>query len=165
MRIFNNGYFALMLEREDLAKGLKPKGSVGRNEKFLENLGGGFVHDGELQSLDLLDRTNTDIREEVGIVVFTFPWPQLLVRPNRILLCGPTTIYELVGTSWAFRIAASLEGGFWACVDFEDYFYLSNGKVVITRSTGGTWAEVTTLPKAMALCNFNGQVFAGSVEV
>ena len=48
MRIFNNGYFALMLEREDLAKGLKPKGSVGRNEKFLEDLEGGFVHDGEL---------------------------------------------------------------------------------------------------------------------
>ena len=159
MRIFNNGYFALMLEREDLTKGLKPKGTVARNEKFLEELTGGFVHENQLQSLDLLSRTS------IGALSFTFPWPQLLVLPNLILLCGPTKIYERVGTSWTLRKTASVEGSLWACVAFEDYLYLSNGKVVITRSTGGTWAEVTTLPKAMALCNFNGQVFAGSVEV
>lgn len=161
MRIFNNGYFSLMLER-DLAKGLKPKGSVARNEKYLEELTGGFVHDLELQSLDLLDRTSIGAPEI--ILSFTYPWPQLLVLPNHVLVCGPKKIYELVSNSWVLKLAASLEGGFWSCADFEDFLYLSNGKVAVTRSTDGTWAETTTLPVALALCNFNGQVFAGSVE-
>jgi len=159
MRIFNNGYFALEFGKGDLAKGLKPKGSVARNEKFLETIQGGYVHDGALQSLDLLDRT------PISTEAYAFPWPQLLVLTNHVLLCGPKKIYRLEDNAWALKITASLDGGLWTCAAFDNYLYLSNGKVVIVRSCFGVWVETTELPKALALCNFNGQAIAGSVEV
>lgn len=102
-----------------------------------------------------------------SVFVDAFPFPQLFVFTNVIIVCGQKKIYEWVaGALSAVKITASVAGSTWTALDFHDYIYLSNGQVVIERNPGDkTYSETTNLPTAMCACNFNGQVILGGPDV
>ncbi len=148
------------IESSELAKGLRPSKRAPRNAKFLVESAGAVGRDGVLQALDELTRIDTsDITD-------AFPFPQQFVFINVIIICGLTTIYELVAGSLVLKHTASVAGSTWSPLDFHDYIYLSNGQVVVERSAGDkTYSEVTDKPTAMCACNFNGQVILGGPDV
>lgn len=156
MEILRNGKFTINLRAKDLAKGLRPYEDIPKNEHYMTDLSGLVAQDGMLKSLDTMTRIDT------SVITDSFPYPQLFVLANRILVCGETKIYEYNG-SLTLKITASSSGDIWKAVDFFDYIYLTNGSVVIIRdSKDGTWAESTDYPVASAVCNFNGQVLLGT---
>lgn len=96
----------------------------------------------------------------------TFPYPQLFVGTNHIIVCYQTQIYEWVSGTLVLKITASVAGSTWTCVESHDYIYLSNGQVSIERNPqSNAYAETTLIPTAMSSCNFNGQVLLGSPDV
>ncbi|MCK4525976.1 hypothetical protein KAW18_01290 [candidate division WOR-3 bacterium] len=57
-------------------------------------------------------------------------------------------------------------GSTWTAVDFFDYVYMSNGAVAVIRNAGSkTYSITTDQPKAMAICNFQGQVLIGASDI
>lgn len=113
--------------------------------------------DGVLSALDEITRLATTA------ITDSFPYPQIFVFTNVIIICSSTKIYE-----WTGSLVEKLEvaaGSTWVALDFVDYIYLSNGNVAVTRDPGTkVYAETTDLPTAMAALNFNGQVLLGSPD-
>jgi hypothetical protein len=92
-----------------------------------------------------------------------FPYPQLFVLTNMILVCGLTDIHEWTaagGLSWKLTVTG---GQTWELVDYFDYLYMSNGVVSVTRNPKTQAYALTSLPLASCLCDFNGQAIAGAV--
>jgi hypothetical protein len=155
MKILSNGYFSFELSADDLAKGLRPKSSNPRNNHYLTKSSGAVGKDGVLQTLATLTKIDPEAYE------FTFPYPQVFVFTNHIIVCDATRIFELVSSSLELKLTVTT-GSTWSAVDFFDYIYLSNETVSVIRSTYGTYELTTDLPKTSAICNFNGQVIIGS---
>jgi hypothetical protein len=115
--------------------------------------------DGVLQSLDELTRLATTA------ITDAFPYPQIFVFTNHIVICGATKVYEWVSSALVEKVTVT-EGEAWRAIDFHDYIYLSNGKVAVIRDSGDdTYSITTDLPMASALCNYNGQIMAGAPNV
>lgn len=96
-----------------------------------------------------------------------FPYPQLFVFINHIIICGETGIFEWDGSTLTRKITVAA-GGTWDAVDFVDYIYMSNGKVAVIRNANtGIYSTTTDLPIFSGAANYNGQVFitAPGVEV
>ena len=120
---------------------------------------GAIGQDGVLCAIDELTRLAT------AEVTDTFPFPQLFVFTNLIIVCGRLKIYELVSGSLSLKYTASTSGSTWTAVDFYNYVYLSNGREAVTRNPDtGVYSLSSTLPKAMSICNFNGQVIIGAPD-
>jgi len=93
-----------------------------------------------------------------------FPYPQIFVFTNVIIICTSTMIFEWVSSAPVHKLTVAA-GSTWCALDFHDYVYLSNGTVVVERDAWDkTYATTTELPTAMAACDFNGQVFLGSPD-
>jgi hypothetical protein len=94
-----------------------------------------------------------------------FPYPQIFVLTNMIIVCSSTKIYEWVNNALVLKLTVT-GGSTWNIVDFYDYVYMSNGKVAVKRDAGTKAYSLTTaLPIAMGMCNFNGQVLIGGPGV
>jgi len=94
----------------------------------------------------------------------TFPFPQLFVFTNMIIVCSSTKIYEWVGGSLVEKLEVTA-GSTWSAVDFYSYAYLSNGEVAVVRDYGtGEYSITTDLPTANTILNFNGQVVIGAPD-
>jgi hypothetical protein len=120
---------------------------------------GAIGQDGVLCAIDQLTRTAT------AEVTDTFPFPQLFVFTNLIIVCGRLKVYELTSGSLSLKYTATTGGSTWTAVDFYNYVYLSNGREAVTRNPDtGVYSLATTLPKAMSICNFNGQVIIGAPD-
>ena len=120
---------------------------------------GAIGQDGVLCAIDELTRTST------AEVTDTFPFPQLFVFTNLIIVCGRLKIYELTSGSLSLKYTATTGGSTWTAVDFYNYVYLSNGREAVTRNPDtGVYSLSSTLPKAMSICNFNGQVIIGAPD-
>lgn len=151
--------FEITIDSEKLIKGLRPSSRVPRNSGFLEECKGAIGRDASLEALEEITRLATTA------ITDGFPYPQIFVFTNMIIVCGLTTIYEWVNNALVSKLTVTA-GSTWSAVDFFDYVYMSNGKVAVVRDAGNkTYALTTTLPIARAMCNFNGQVIIGAPGV
>ena len=151
--------FTFTISAEQLTRGLRPSKRAPRDSKFLVEAKGAIGQDGVLCAIDELSRLTT------AEVTDTFPFPQLFVFTNLIIVCGRLKIYELVSGSLSLKYTATTGGSTWTAVDFYKYVYLSNGREAVTRNPDtGVYSLSSTLPKAMSLCNFNGQVLVGAPD-
>jgi len=151
--------FTFIITAEQLARGLRPSKRAPRDSRFLVESKGAIGRDGVVCAIDELSRLAT------AEVTDTFPFPQLFVFTNLILVCGRMKIYELVSDSLSLKYTATTAGSTWAAVDFYNYVYLSNGREAVVRNPDtGVYSISTTLPKGMSICNFNGQVIVGAPD-
>jgi len=151
--------FTFTISSDQLTRGLRPSKRAPRDSKFLVESKGAIGQDGVLCAIDQLTRTAT------AEVTDTFPFPQLFVFTNLIIVCGRLKIYELTSGSLSLKYTATTGGSTWTAVDFYNYVYLSNGREAVTRNPDtGVYSLSTTLPKAMSICNFNGQVIVGAPD-
>lgn len=150
--------FSVTIDTSRLSKGLRPSKRMPRNSRYLVECSGAVGKDGVLQSIDELARMITDT------ITDPFPYPQIFVFTNLILVCGKTKIYEWVADSLVEKLTVTA-GSTWSAIDFYDYIYMSNGTVAVTRDASTKLYSITTsLPTAQAICNFNGQVLIGAPD-
>lgn len=139
-----------------LSKGLRPTNKIPRNNGYLVTCLGAVGISGVLRVIDSLSRINTDDIQD------NFPFPQIFVFQNMIIVCGKSIIYEWVNEELVEKIKVP-EGSTWTAVDFFNYAYMSNGKVAVIRDSQSFQYSISNiLPVATAICNFNGQVIIGS---
>jgi hypothetical protein len=96
---------------------------------------------------------------DTGITA-AFPYPQLFMFSELIIICSPTVIYEWVSGSLVLKLTVTT-GSPWTAIDYHGFIYMSNGVVAVTRTAGGVYATSSTLPVAQALIDVHGQVMAG----
>lgn len=149
--------FDFTIESKELARGLRPSKRVPRNSQYLVTCNGLTGKDGTLSAINELTRIDTsDITD-------AFPYPQIFVLTNMIIVCSSTKIYE-----WTGSLVEKLEvaaGSSWAVAAFFEYAYLSNGKVAVVRNPDDkTYSIVTSLPIASSICDFNGQTIIGAPD-
>jgi len=149
--------FALTITSGQLSKGLRPSKRVPRNSGFLVQCNGSVGRDGVLQVIDQLTRLAT------AAITDPFPYPQIFVFTNMIIVCGETKIYEWVADALVEKLTVAA-GDTWSAVDFHNYVYMSNGEVAVIRDAmDKVYKVVSDLPVAQAICNFNGQIVAGGL--
>jgi hypothetical protein len=151
--------FSVTIDSPKLSKGLRPSKRMPRNSGYLIECRGCVGKDGVLQVLDELSRLSTTA------ITDTFPFPQIFVFTNLIIVCSSTVIYEWVAGALVEKLTVAA-GALWTAIDFYDFVYMSNGNVAVLRDSGSKEYSVTTeQPRAMALCNFNGQALAGACDI
>jgi hypothetical protein len=151
--------FSITIDSPKLSKGLRPSKRMPRNSGYLIECQGCVGRDGVLQVLDELSRLSTTA------ITDTFPFPQIFVFTNLIIVCSNTVIYEWVAGTLVEKLTVTA-GALWTAIDFYDFVYMSNGNVAVLRDPGSQEYSVTAdQPRAMALCNFNGQVLAGATDI
>lgn len=160
MLITRDGGFTFEIDSEDLSRGLRPSEYSPRNEKFLTECTGAIGYEKSLQTIEDI----TSLLVDTSLIVDDFPYPQIFVFTNHIIICGETKIYELVGGSLTLKITVTA-GIRWSAVDFREFIYLSNGKVSVTRSAVDGTYSLSDLPVASTICNFKGQVMIGAPGV
>ena len=154
------GNFSVTIGSDKLSRGLRPSKRTPRNEAYLVTSKGAVGQDGVLQALESLTRLATTT------ITDSFPFPQIFVFTNVIIVCGLGKIYEWDGSTLTLKYTATTKSGPWTAVDFYDCIYISNGVEAVVRDAGSkVYAIDATLPAAYALCNFNGQVLAGTPDV
>lgn len=160
MEVLRDGEFSLTLDTATLAKGLRPSKRAARNTQYLVVCVGAVAQDGVLQALDDISANWLNIS---ATITDGFPYPQIFVFTNLIIVCGETKIYELVGGSLSAAKITVAAGSTWSAVDLYDYVYMSNSKVAVVRDPGsGVYSLSSTLPIASAICNYNGQILVGA---
>ena len=157
--VVRGGKFTFTVGAKHLAQGLRPTKSKPRNSDLLVENKGAVGIDGVLQSLEGIARIAT------STITDGFPFPQIFVFTNIIIVCGLKKIYEWDGATLTLKYTASVAGGTWSAVDFYDYVYMSNGSISVVRDAGSYVYAISTQPHATAMCNFNGQVILGAPDV
>jgi hypothetical protein len=161
METLRDGSFMLTIDAEALAKGLRPSAKTARNKEYLVECIGAVGLDNVLQVLEDLNLSRID----TAVIVDGFPYPQIFVFTNMIIVCGETDIYEWIGGALVLRLGPVAAGTLWTAVDFKETIYMSNGKVAVLRNPlTGVFSITTALPIATAICDFNSQVFTGSPD-
>lgn len=150
--------FSYTIDSSKLSRGLRPSKRMPRNSGYLVECKGAVGQDGVLSVLDEITRLATDTITDV------FPYPQIFVCTNMIIVCSSTKIYEWDGSSLVLKLTVEA-GSTWSVVDFYHYAYLSNAKVSVTRNPGDKTYSISSLPINMAMCNFKGRVIIGSPNV
>jgi len=153
------GEFTFTITSEQLSRGLRPSKRMPRDSKYLVEAKGAIGRDGVLCAVDSLTRLNT------SVITDAFPFPQMFVFTNHIVVCGASKIYEYVNGTLVLKLTTTAWST-WTAVDFYDYIYLSNGKVAVIRNADtGVYSVSSTLPTAMSILNFNGQVVIGALGI
>ena len=155
MDISRYGKFSFAIDSQALSRGLRPSKRTPRNSGYLVECDGAVGRDGVLQVLTALSRVNTTA------LTVVFPFPQIFILTNVILVCTATKIYEFDGVATLTEKIAITTGSLWSLVDFYNYIYMSNGVVSVIRNAFSLTYSMSTLPVAKAMCNFNGQVVIG----
>lgn len=159
--VTKGGKFTFTIEASELMKGIRPTSKLPRGNKFLYSSIGAIGKDGVLEALTATQLT-------IPFVTDAFPYPQVFNFINFVLICGKNNIFECAidGSSVELKYTAMHIGAIWTAMDFYDYIYLSNGKIVVVRDPmSGVYSSTTDVPTASAVCNFNGQVFVGAPNV
>jgi hypothetical protein len=160
LTVVKGGKFNFTIGASHLAKGLRVTKRNPRNSDYLVESAGAVGKDGVLQSIDSISRIAT------ATITDGFPFPQVFVFTNMIIVCGLKKIYEWVSGSLVLKYTATEAGGTWSAVDFYDYVYMSNGKIAVIRDAGSyAYSLSSAQPHATAICNFNGQVMIGAPDV
>lgn len=160
MEYLRDGTFTHTIGSEELSRGLRPSKRVPRNSKFLVDSIGAVGKDKVLQVIDDLENDRIDSLTDI---TDGFPYPQIFVFTELILVCGETEIFEWDGSTLTSVIGPVAAGELWSALDFFNFIYLTNGTVSIVRDPNtGVYSTTTDYPIARASCNYNGQVFVGS---
>ena len=150
--------FSEQIDTTKLVRGLRPSKRASRDTGYLVECKGAVGYRGALQGLDTLTRLATTA------ITDPFPYPQIFVFTNLIIVCGQTAIYEWENGGLTLKLGSLTAGSPWSAVDFYDLVYLSNGKVAVIRDPGSkVFAVSATLPIAEAIVNNNGQVMVGGL--
>jgi hypothetical protein len=163
MEVLRDGTFVFDLKSEELSHGLRPSKRSPRNAKFLVECVGAVGLDKVLQVIDDLenDRIFTDTE-----ITDPFPYPQIFVLTNMIIVCGKTEIFEYDGSTLTSKLAGITTGQLWSVVDYFNFVYMSNSIVSVLREeSSGIYSLTTAQPVAGAICDFNGQVIIGGLVV
>ena len=133
--VAQGGKFTFTIKAKELSKGLRSSKLNPRDKDFLVTCIGAVGKDEVLQVTDAL------IRMATATITDGFPFPQIFVFTNMVIVCGLQKIYEWDGTSLNLKYTAAAAGGTWSAVDFYDYVYMSNGKIAVIRDAGdGTYS-------------------------
>lgn len=158
--VVKGGKFTATLSSADLGKGLRTSQRSARNNDFLVTCKGAVGIDNVLSALESMTPIDT------SVITDSFPFPQLFVFTNFIIVCGQKKIYEWNGSTLTLKYTATTVSGMWSAVDFFDYILLSNGVETVERSAEDkTYSLSTTLPTAYSMCNYNGQIMLGAPDV
>ena len=143
---------------EQLQRGLRPVAEIPRNSNFLVTCDGAIGYHGSLQGIkDLVRMATTAITDG-------WPYPQIFVLPNVIVVCGQTKIYEWVSGALSAAKITVTAGNPWSLAEFYDQLLLTNGVVTVERRPNDkVYALRTDLVTGEALCNYGGQIIAGGV--
>lgn len=161
MEVLRDGTFSFTINTDALARGIRPSKRSPRNARFLVECIGAVGLDGVLQVIDDLENDRID----TSIIIDPFPYPQIFVLTNFIIVCGRQDIYEWDGSALNSMIGPVTAGQLWSCVDYFDFLYLSNGVVSILRDvTTGVYSLTSAYPIVNAICDFNGQIVTGGVR-
>ena len=147
--------FKLTLNNQDLARGLRPSKRTARNSGYLIQCSGAVGRDGVLQVLDSMSAL------DLSLITDGFPFPQIFVFPQLIIICGKTDIYEWIDDGLYLKLSVTA-GATWDAIASEEYVYLSNGKVSVVRDPFNKTYSISDLPTASCICDFNGQVLIGA---
>ena len=151
--------FTMTLDSKDVSKGLRPSSRSPRNSEFDVVCSGAVGRDGVLSRLESLTRIDT------SVITDSFPYPQIFVFPDLIIIFGSTKIYEYVGTTLTLKLTVTA-GNLWSCIAKGLYAYMSNGVVAVERSPeSGVYALATDVPIVESICDFNGQVIVGAPTI
>lgn len=155
MEVLRDGKFTVTLSNKDLAKGLRKNDKLSRDRHGMIEMTGLVSQDDVITALDELSRIDTDV------ITDSFPYPQLFILSNYILICSSTKIYDYSSGSLELKITTTA-GSTWKVIDFIEYLVLTNGIVnVIRTASSGVFSVTTDFPEANAICNYNGQVLIG----
>lgn len=141
---------------EGLDQGLRRSEFLPVNVTSLVKANGLMFQEGLIKQLEDLEAR----RISNGNVSFSFPYPQLFELSMTTLVCGPTSIYELVDGSLTLRASNLIEGIPWSVADFGRFIILVNGIEVVIRDGDSLEFHVDNplgLPVATSVCNYNGQ--------
>lgn len=158
--IVKGGKFTFTASSLELSRGLRPSKRSPRNSEYLVECNGAIGDDGVLSVMEDITRLST------SAITDGFPFPQIFVLTNMILVCGLKKIYEYAAGSLELKYTATTPGSIWSVIDSFDYVYMSNGVEAVVRDAGSkTYALTTDLPTATAMCNYNGQILIGAPDV
>ena len=142
---------------EQLQRGLRPLAELPRNSNFLVQCDGAIGYHDSLQGITAITAMAT------SAITDGFPYPQLFLLSNLILVCGKTKLYEWVNSALVEKITVSA-GNPWSVVEFYDQLLLTNGVVTVERRPGDkVYAVRADLPVGEALFNFGGQIIVGGL--
>jgi len=156
MEVLRNGKFSLPILSTSLSKGLRKSQENVRNQHGLIECFGAVGREGVLKILEELSIFETHE------ITDGFPYPQIFISPNIVIVCGADQIWEKSGYGLESKISGLSIGSTWSAVIYHDYAYLSNGRVSVERNPETKNYTLSELPTAMAICNFNGQVVIGA---
>lgn len=160
MEVLRDGSFVYNLKAEELARGLRSSKRNPRNAKFLVECVGAVGYDKVLQVIDDLQNNRID----TSVIVDNFPYPQIFVFTEMIIVCGSVDIYEYSSGSLTKKLGPVTVGQLWSAVDYHRFVYMSNGVVTVLRdSETGIYALSSAQPVARAICDFNGQTVIGGI--
>lgn len=142
---------------EQLQRGLRPMAELPRNSNFQIQCDGAIGYHGTLQGIKAITAIST------AAITDGFPYPQIFLLSNLILVCGQTKIYEWVNNALVLKLTVSA-GSPWSVVDFFDQLLLSNGVVTVERRPSDkVYAVRADLPIGEALFNYGGRIIVGGL--
>jgi len=153
MEILRNGKFSLPIRNTDLKMGLRKLKTNLVNEHSLIECNGAVGMEGVLQRLSELVRTYELDAE--------FPYPQIFVETNVIIVCTKYYVYEVQGGELILKHSV-VGGSTWSLISSHDFVYMSNGAVSVVRDPITKQYSEVDVPTAMAICNYNGQILIGA---
>lgn len=159
MEIFKNGKFSHVIHGSKLSRGLRDNKRKTRNNDMMIECSGAVGRDNVLQVIEELERLDT------SIITDGFPYPQIFVLNQVIIVCGQTKIYELIAGELVHKLTVHLPGSTWRVVDFFKYIYMSNGAISVERDPNRNYYYGSGLPIATGMCNYNGQIIIGAPDV
>ena len=137
-------------------KGLAPKNNPINNPLLITSIGA-YPYNDILQAIEEFTILDTS-----AISNISFPFPQLLILDECVLVCTATDIYEYLNNTFILRLSGLPVGNLWEVVDFKSFIYLTNGQCAVTRNpTTTVFILDLTKPFGSAVCNYNGQVLLG----
>jgi hypothetical protein len=158
MRVSRDGHFSLDILSEGLSVGLRGIEANPRNSSAMVELVGMVGIDKVLQTIDQLSSIDT------SVITDGFPYPQLFILSNHILVCGQTDIYEYRNSVLEHKVTVAA-GTTWRVLDYIDYICMSNGNVTVERNyQTGIFAITSEQPTFYSSCDFNGQALISNPE-
>lgn len=143
--------------KEFISKGLAPNDNP-KNSPLLVQSVGAIPYNGVLQAIEQFTRIDTSTLSGVE-----FPFPQLFVLSNDILVCTINNIYSLNEGTLTLKLANIFPGVTWSVADYKSYLYLTNGQVAVTRDpVSGVFSVNYDMPFGSSICDHNGQALLGS---
>ena len=153
--------FSVTIDNKIIGKGLTSNNNIRNNPMLVESIGA-MPYNNVIQSVEEFTRVDTS-----GLAAQIFPYPQLFVLGDIIVVCTAQQIYEYdaTGDTFTSKISGLSLGNTWDLVDFKSFILLMNGVVAVTKDPEtGDYAVDSTLPPGNCICNFNGQVLLGGPD-